>query len=934
MSHGRRPARRHDYGCSFTTRGNPTSVTKYTNASVPSGAITLNSYYDVFGNLVKADINCCQSKVWTYSAATQYAYPDSDTCGATGGPQVTTSYTYNTHTGQLASMTDPNNQLWSYAYDTMRRPTTTTRPDNAQISTSYQDSQNQFTQSNPTQGTSLRSAAITLDGVSRKITSIIEDNSSNIYSKLQRQPDPLGRRYKVSNPYTGASPQYWITDQYDAVGRETKRILEDGSQSAWSYATNSKTWTDPAGHQLKSQTNGLGQLASVFEPDPTNNNSLTLQTSYGYTVLGNLSSVTQGSQTRTYGFDDAGRMTSMATPESGTTTYQYNNFDKLTQRTDARGVITTYTYDTMNRPYQTSYNVGTTGVAATPTVTNTYGTSATQLNNGRLLSVTDGVGSETYTYDNLGRTAQEQQVINGNTYTIGYQYNLDGSVTSLTYPSGRVVQQAYDAIGRISSLSSGTTTYANNFTYAPLTRATGWSFGNGATATIAYSSDRMQWQSFTFSKGGSNLFSASYGFSQNGGNNGQITSVTDSVDSGRSATYTYDSLNRLSTSVSTGSTNYPKWGLSFTYDRFGNRTAQTVTTGTAPSNSITVSASSNHITTSGYSYDSSGNLTNDGNNALTYDGEGRLITAADGTGTATYSFNASSLRALKSFGGTSTVYVFALGRLIAEYSNGSLSNEYVNWGLRRIATYVGTTLYYHGFDNHSIRLTMDTSGNKAGEQGHFPFGEDWYMTNTTSPLHFATYERDSESGNDYAMHRFYVNRLARFSSTDPVIGRVQRPQSLDLYTYVRNDPWNGADPSGLDPLFPGGPDPCPDPLADCRLCNPEIPGCSPADGPPCPECEPIEQPPPTNPGGSCQGTTDCGYYFRQCTKARTFTSKAYYCVGAPAVCLLAPQNPYANCLRLCLQQNDACLNLIDELFPACTTGLHVRCIAQCATCLL
>jgi YD repeat-containing protein len=386
-------AAQHDdtnYGCSFTTRGNPTSVTKYTNASVPTGPITLSSYYDVFGNLVKADINCCQSKAWTYSATTQYAYPDSDTCGATGGPQVTTSYTYNTHTGQMASMTDPNNQLWSYAYDTMRRSTTTTRPDNAQISTSYQDSQNQYTQSYPTQSTNVRSTVSGLDGVDRKITATVLDNSNNTYSKSQRQLDPLGRRYKVSNPYTGVSPQYWTTSQFDALGREAKKIWQDGSQSIWTYSTNSVTLTDPAGHQIKSQTNGLGQLAVVLEPDPSNNNSLTLQTTSTYTVLGQLASVTQGSQTRTYGYDDAGRMTGMATPESGTTNYQYNNFDELTQRTDARGVITTYTYDTMNRPYQTSYNVGTTGVAATPTVTDSYGTSATQLNNGRLLSVTDG----------------------------------------------------------------------------------------------------------------------------------------------------------------------------------------------------------------------------------------------------------------------------------------------------------------------------------------------------------------------------------------------------------------------------------------------------------------------------------------------------------------------------------------------------------------
>ena len=851
-------AAQHDdtnYGCSFTTRGNATTITKYTNATVPSGPIALNSYYDMFGNLVKADLSCCDSKAWTYSATTQYAYPDSDTCGAAGGPQVTTSYTYNSHTGQKASLTDSNNQVWSYAYDTMRRPTTTTRPDNAQVATSYQDSQNAFTESAPIQGTGFREAFITRDGLTRRVSSVVQDSSNNIYSKSERQLDPLGRRYRISNLYTGTSPQYWTTVQYDAVGRVTTKILQDGSSAQWSFSLNSVTYTDPVGHQRKYLVNGMREMSSLFEPDPTNNNSLTLQTSYGYTVLKNLASVTQGSQTRTYGYDDVGRLTSSTTGESGLTTYQYNNFDQLTQRTDARGVITTVSYDTMNRLHQVIYNVGTTGVTPTPTVTYTYGASPTMFNNGELLSVTDGVGSETYAYDNLGRTTQEQQVINSNTYTIGYHYNLDGGVTSITYPSGRVVQQGYDAIGRLSSLTSGLTTYANNFTYSPLTRVTGWNFGNGAVASIGYTSDRLKLQSVSYSKGAASLFSQSYSFLENGGNSGQITSVTDSVNNGRSTTYTYDSLNRLATAVTTGSFSYPKWGLSFTYDRYGNRTAQTVTAGTAPSNSVSVSDVTNQINTAGYTYDMSGNLTNDGSNALGYDGEGRLITSADGSGNATYSYNSANLRALKSIGGTATVYVFALGNVIAQYSNGSLSNEYINIGSRRLATYVGTTLNYHGFDNHSIRVTMDASGNKVGEQGHFPFGEDWYMTNTVSTQHFTNYERDTESGNDYAMHRFYVNRLARFSSPDPRPGGRQGPQGLNLYNYVLNEPVNQSDSSGMNIDYP-----C-DPIFGCDSCSPNVsPFCFPVGD--CSECHSVEQPPPTDPPtepAPVQPSSDCDF---------------------------------------------------------------------------
>jgi hypothetical protein len=68
------------YPCTFTTRGNPTSFTTYTNASAPSGSEVKNSYYDMFGNLVQAQVDCCQLTTWSFSTTTEYAYPDSKTC--------------------------------------------------------------------------------------------------------------------------------------------------------------------------------------------------------------------------------------------------------------------------------------------------------------------------------------------------------------------------------------------------------------------------------------------------------------------------------------------------------------------------------------------------------------------------------------------------------------------------------------------------------------------------------------------------------------------------------------------------------------------------------------------------------------------------------------------------------------------------------------
>jgi YD repeat-containing protein len=66
-----------------------------------------------------------------------------------------------------------------------------------------------------------------------------------------------------------------------------------------------------------------------------------------------------------------------------------------------------------------------------------------------------------------------------------------------------------------------------------------------------------------------------------------------------------DAQNRLATTQNFQGT---AWGLSFNYDGFGNRLDQTLTSGTAPSMSLTYDQTTNRILTTGYSYDANGNL--------------------------------------------------------------------------------------------------------------------------------------------------------------------------------------------------------------------------------------------------------------------------------------------------------------------------------------
>ena len=94
-------------------------------------------------------------------------------------------------------------------------------------------------------------------------------------------------------------------------------------------------------------------------------------------------------------------------------------------------------------------------------------------------------------------------------------------------------------------------------------------------------------------------------------------------------------------------------------------------------------------------------------------------------------------------------------------------------------------------------MTTDTSGTAIATSGHYPYGENWYETGGVNKLKFTTYERDAESGNDYAIFRTYINRLGRFNRPDPIAGVIAAPQSLNRYAYVRNDPVGLTDPLGL-----------------------------------------------------------------------------------------------------------------------------------------
>ena len=808
-----------NYGTGFAYRGLVTSITQYTNPVTPSGAITHTNTFDMLGNTLTATADCCIQKQFNYSSTTQFSQPDSVVKGS--GTTLTSSFTYDAYTGLRASSTDENSQTTSYNYDVMDRRTSLTRPDSTVISTSYNDSSANpsSTVTTPITSSSSSQKTTTFDGLGRTAESALLDGSSTVYGKMDTQYDGLGRMSQKSLPYTGSSASYWTQKQYDNLGRKTKIIPADGSSSSnyigYSYSGNTVTLTDETGRQSKTVTDALGRLVETYEPDPSSSNSLTVTTTYAWDPLGNLTGVSQGSQSRTYVFDGLGRKTSETAPESGTVSFQYNNYGKMTQRIDARGVITTFTYDsTLNRLTGISYNVSGTGVPSTPSVSYTYGTSTSSYNNGRVSAISDGLGTESYSYDQLGRNTQIQKTIYNVTYTTGYSYNLANEVSTLTYPSGRVVKNNVDAVGRISSVQNNSTSanYASSIAYNPAQQVTGFTYGNSVAVSFGFSAQRLQLTSLSYSAGGTNLLNLSYSYTQGSGNNGEIAGITDSVDSGRTATYTYDSLFRLTAAGTSGSSNYPAWGLSWTYDRYGNRTAQSVTTGSGFSSSPTISASTNQVTSMGgssFTYDASGNLTQDDQYEYVYDAENRLVTLKNLSGTtiATYAYDGHSMRNVKVWGGGRTFDLYDGSQLISEFEDWA-SNTYSPGTTpgAAVADSSAIVLYHHA-DQLTTRVTTDNSGVVASEEGHYPFGESWYIGGTADPSverKFTSYVVDEEANNaklHYAVKRVHSARLGRFQTVDPILGDPKNPQRLNRYGYVLGDPIRKIDPRGTQDFY-------------------------------------------------------------------------------------------------------------------------------------
>jgi RHS repeat-associated protein len=639
---------------------------------------------------------------------------------------------YDCNTGLLTSFKDQNQQPSSFTYDIMRRLTSAIFADGGETDYFYDDPSLTVTKRVKLDDTTWRwsYSVQSFDELGREKRSQLADPEGDTYSEITY--DALNRKQTVTNAHREtSSPTDGVTRfDYDAIGRMAKITKQDGNTVTTSYSANVTAVTDETGRQRQTTEDALGRLTKVLEPDASSG-ALSYETVYEYNPNGQLTGVTQkgaaGSdqwRTRAFVYDTLGRLMSANNPESGLITYDYDFDGDVLHKTDARGVIVTSEWDPLHRLLSNSFTDPRPGASPTPGVHFTYevgtwnGNTLTNMAGRLAYASTDDGNVTAYSYDPLGRVNWQTTCTSDLGCVLSTaQYNLDGTLKNLHYPSGRNINYGYDSARRLNSAAMDSFNgHAANYTYytvssfwpsgAPQTKT----YGNGVSEFI---NENNRGQSDQFQVVGSktwmdlrlNLYDS------NGKNNGNVWGINSALSTNRNQTFEYDQLNRIESAAEAGADG---WAQQFTYDPWGNLLGVTHTKGALRDLAVAVGTNNRLLD---FGYDAAGNLTADGASTYVYDADNRLASVPDRN--VTYSYDAGGERATKNFSGKITNFVRFGGQIIgeAEQVDGTTDwSDYIFAGAKRIAK-VDTfkdELHLHGVNCSDCGHVADFKFNNAG----------------------------------------------------------------------------------------------------------------------------------------------------------------------------------------------------------------------------
>jgi RHS repeat-associated protein len=361
-------------------------VGKLQQVTDPTG--TYGFAYDNMGRLV--------------GTTTKYTFLSSNT--------YSNSYSYDAGSNRV-SMTDPQNGVTSYAYDTLNRLSTLTPPTafgSGSFGFSY-DPLSRRTQMTRPNGVTTN---YTYDNLSR-LLSVLHQLGASTIDGATYTVDPVGNRTAKIDKHANVTSNYTYDPLY-----ELTQVTQTTTTETYSY--------DPVGNRLSS----LG--VSPYSYNSSNELTSTPSTTYTYDNNGDTLTKVTSAGTTTYGWDYENRMTSVTLPGTGgTLAFKYDALGHRVQKTFTQGSTTTttnYLYDRSNAVADVDQNAN---VLARYTATQNIDEPLAELRSSTtsyyeadgLSSVTSlttsaGALGNTYTYDSFGKlTGSSGSIANRFQYT-------------------------------------------------------------------------------------------------------------------------------------------------------------------------------------------------------------------------------------------------------------------------------------------------------------------------------------------------------------------------------------------------------------------------------------------------------------------------------------------------------------------------------------
>ncbi len=624
---------------SYNSSGDIIQLNKY-------GVVTNYSYYSN-GNL--------QSETNARGYSTSYGWANG-VINQIATPEYTINRSINSN-GTIASETNGRGKTTTFSYDGNLRLTSMTPPAGNATTFSYL--------SDSSYGKETRGSFYTYyyyDGFGRPTGT---NNSKGV------DTDIVYYAYGVKN-YSDSE----IGDKvyYDSFERVKQLVHKDGTSIGYSYSNSNVTMTNETGGTTTYTHKAFGDPDEKFLTavnDPAGN-----AISYGRNMLGSLTSITQGSTTRSFTYNSKNFLTSENHPETGAINYARDAVGNMTSKSDPSLTID-YTYDGNNR--LTRISTGSSCIGSCNSITINLGYDGA---NNRT-SMTGGAASISYTYDSADRLTRKSETISGVTYATNYTYDGNDNITSIDYPTALNISYSYNSNNEMTSVS-GFGGSASSFSYNLAGLPTSFSFLNGKSTSISYNS-----RYFPTRITSSGAIDLGYAYDSRG----NTTAQTNYRNRPQDQSLGYDSLDRL-TSFSGA------WGSgSFSYSSIGNRTGKNVA---GTNTSYSYSSSSNRLSSASggepasYSYYGNGNMSQlveaGYTYTLRYDKLSNLSEFLDGGGAiAQFEYDGDGMRVKKITPDRTTIYHYdQSGNVISEtdvsgvyiadyvYANGKLVAKVAN----------------------------------------------------------------------------------------------------------------------------------------------------------------------------------------------------------------------------------------------------------------